>query len=316
MSAIEVGVYLPQVALTFDEVLARARRVEQLGFGSLWLFDHLYTPMLPDRPALEGWTLATALLARTSTLRVGHLVLDDNLRHPALLAQMVATADVVSEGRFLFGLGSGSYEPEHHEAGIPWPTLSERSARLDESLTIVRGLLEHGRFTFTGQHHQVRDLPCLPLPVQRPHPPVHLGGVNARHTLPVVARHADVWNVPTSGLHRRGEASAALDRACEAIDRDPATIVRSLQVVVGVGEDAVAVDRLREIAARRFPGPGFNVAEAGLVGTPAEVAERLLALAAEGFTSFVVLPVDRAETDVLDLLAADVLSALRSASGP
>src|ERR1700737_4097527 len=116
----DVGIYIPQVGLGFEDLLERALRCEALGFASFWVFDHLYAPGLPDQSSLEGGTVAPALLARTSALRVGHLVLDNNLRHPALTAKMATTLDVISGGRLEVGIGSGSYQQEHREGGFPW----------------------------------------------------------------------------------------------------------------------------------------------------------------------------------------------------
>ncbi len=205
---VDIGVIVPQVRLGYDELLHKARTVEALGLHSLWMYDHLYAPMLPDQPAFEGWTLATALLAHTTTLRVGHLVLCNNFRHPALLAKMATTLDVISDGRLELGIGSGSYEPEHQEAGLPWGSFTERSERLAEALEVITAMFTGPRTTYEGRHYQVRDLPNLPAPVQRPRPPLHIGGAGERFTLPLVARHADVWNVPTYAL---GEFPAKRD---------------------------------------------------------------------------------------------------------
>jgi len=109
-AGLEFGVYLPQVSLTFEQMLGRALECERLGYDALWLYDHLYAPGLPSVPSLEPWTLATALLARTSRLRAGHLVLCNNFRHPAVLAKMATTLDVISGGRLELGIGSGSVE--------------------------------------------------------------------------------------------------------------------------------------------------------------------------------------------------------------
>lgn len=307
---VDVGVYFPQVAATFDEMLNRALRTEALGLRSLWLYDHLYAPMVPDQPSLEGWTLATALLARTTTLRVGHLVLNNNLRHPALLAQMIATADVISDGRLDVGMGSGSYPPEHAEAGIAFGALAERSARLGEALTLIDELLTTGTADHEGDHYSVHGLPCLPGPVQQPRPPLHIGGVNERHTVPLVARFADVWNVPTYGLDDWERVATALDRACEAIGRDPTSIDWSHQAVLVVARNDHALNDAREHAARRYAGPGWNLDVGGYVGTPSALVDHIGAMRERGVDRFVLLPADRGDGDMLDILAADVVPQL------
>jgi alkanesulfonate monooxygenase SsuD/methylene tetrahydromethanopterin reductase-like flavin-dependent oxidoreductase (luciferase family) len=303
----DVGIYFPQVTDSFDTVLTLAQRCERLGFSSLWIYDHLYTPMLPSRPALEGWTLATALLARTETLRVGHLVLNNNLRHPAVLAKMVATLDVISNGRVDLGLGSGSYAAEHDEAGLPFGTMADRSARLGEALAIIDAMLTTGVATFSGTHYQVHDVPGLPLPVQRPRPPVHIGGIGERHTFPLVVRHADVWNVPTYGLDRWEAKAAALAAICESAGRDPATIATSHQAVLVLARGDRALADATALAAKRYPGPGWRVDEGGYVGTPAALVDHIGAMQAKGVSRFIFLPVDRGDGEVLELLAHEVL---------
>ena len=303
----EVGVYIPQVSVSFEQLLERALLCEQLGYHSFWVYDHLYAPNLPGNDALEGWTLATALLARTTRLRVGHLVLDNNFRHPALLGKMATTLDVISAGRLDFGIGSGSYEREHGEGGFPWGPLAERSSRLEESLEIITRMFDGSRTSFEGRWYQVRDLPNLPRPIQQPRPPIHIGGIGERYTLPLVARFADVWNVPTYGLGSWPARVPALEGACEAIGRDPTTIRRSLEAVLVVAADEHGLAEARGRAERRYPGPGWGLAEGGFVGTPPAIVDRIGELVEEGMSLFVFFLADRGERDMLHLLAEEVL---------
>ncbi len=307
---VEVGIYLPQVAITGPELVARARLVESLGFPSLWLYDHLYSPGQPDRDSLEAWTAATYLLAATERLRVGHLVLDVHLRHPALLGKMAATLDVLSGGRLELGLGSGSVRREHDEAGIPWGTAAERAARLGEALEVVTGMLADPVTTVHGSHYRVSDLPNLPGPVQVPRPPVHVGGTGRRHTLPLVARYADVWNVPAYGLAGWEDSRRALEAECERIDRDPAGVRTSLQAVLGLASDEETLPAVRAEAERRYGTPGWGLEAGGFVGTPAMVVDRVRTLADRGVSLFVFLLHDRATPRTLELLAETVLPEL------
>jgi F420-dependent oxidoreductase-like protein len=304
---IDVGIYVPQLQLGYEDLLGRARLVEALGFHSFWVYDHLYGPMLPDVAAFEGWTVATALLAHTERLRVGHLVLCNNFRHPALLAKMATTLDVISGGRLELGIGSGSYQPEHHEAGLPWGSVAERSDRLGEALEIITKMFEPGRTTFEGEHYRVRDLPNLPPPVQSPRPPIHVGGAGERRTLPLVARYADVWNVPTYALGDLAHKQQVLDDCCAAIGRDPAEIRRSVEAVCVIAPTQAEVDAVLPKAERRFPGAGWGLHDGGFVGTPERIVERVHELAAQGFTLFVFFCHDRASDATLHLLADEVL---------
>jgi F420-dependent oxidoreductase-like protein len=309
-AGIELGIYLPQVALSFEQVLGRALECERLGFDALWLYDHLYSPGQPDRPSLEAWTLATALLARTSRLRVGQLVLCNNFRHPALLAKMAATLDVISGGRLELGLGSGSVEEEHHQAGIAWGSARERSERLGEALEIITRMFTGSVTTWQGQHYRVRDLPGLPPPVQQPGPPIHIGGAGPKFTLPLVARYADVWNVPTYALDRIAELSSALDAECERIGRDPASIRRSVEAVLAIAPPGRLDDALA-LARRRYGWPGFGLEAGGFAGPPARVGDRIAELAEAGFSSFVFFTHDRASTETLELFASEVMPRFR-----
>jgi alkanesulfonate monooxygenase SsuD/methylene tetrahydromethanopterin reductase-like flavin-dependent oxidoreductase (luciferase family) len=308
---VEFGFYIPQISFSFEQMLARARLCEDLGITSFWLFDHLYTPGLPTYDALEGWTLATALLAQTSTLRVGHLVVNNNLRHPVLLAKMATTLDVVSGGRLELGMGSGSYEAEHHEGGFPWGNLRERSERLGEALEIVTRMFAGEQTTFEGRHFQVRDVPNRPRPVQKPRPPIHVGGVGARYTLPLAARYADVWNVPTYGLNVWEKASLALDAECEKVGRDPATLRRSLEAVLVLAPDQAGVAAGRALAQRRYGGPAWCLEEGGFIGTPAQVIDRIGEQVEKGISFFVFFPYDRGEETTLRLFAEEVMPHFR-----
>jgi alkanesulfonate monooxygenase SsuD/methylene tetrahydromethanopterin reductase-like flavin-dependent oxidoreductase (luciferase family) len=305
----EFGIYIAQLQFTYEDVLARARTAEDLGFHSLWLYDHLYGPGLPAVTSLEGWTLASFLLAQTERLRVGHLVLCNNFRHPALLGKMATTLDICSNGRFEFGLGSGSVELEHHQAGLPWGTFAERSARLGEALQIVTDMFANELTSFSGQFYDVHEIPNLPPPVQRPRPPVHVGGIGPRHTLPLVARYADVWNIPVYGLAKWEESQEVLHAECAAIGRDPATIRRSHEAVLVLGEDDAAVAEARVRAERRYPGPTWGIDAGGYVGTPNAVVDAIAASVERGITFFIFFTHDRGDPRTLELFAEHVLPA-------
>ena len=305
------GIYIPQVSLAYGEIVDRALLCEELGFDSFWLYDHLYTPGLPGHDALEGWTLAAALLTATTRLRVGHLVTNNNLRHPALLGKMATTLDVISQGRLELGIGSGSYELEHLEAGLQWGTPHERAERLEEALEIITHMFSGEPTTFTGRHYAVRNLANRPPPVQQPRPPIHVGGVGERTTLPLVARFADVWNVPTYALATWKEKSAILDALCATAGRDPGSVRRSLEAVLVLAPDDASLASARERAERRYAGPGWGLHEGGFVGTPSAVTHRIGELVDQGIDLFVFLPSDRGAEPTLRLLAEEVLPHFR-----
>lgn len=310
MSRPEIGVYLPQMGFAFDEVLHRALRCEDLGIDSLWLYDHLYGPGMPDYPSMEAWTLATALLSRTDTLRVGHMVLCNQFRHPVTLAKMATTLDQISGGRLSLGIGSGSIEDEHRRAGLPWGTFADRSEQLGETLQILHQAFDAGRIDFAGKHFTVTDMPIAPGAVQHPRPPIVVGGVGEKFTLPLVARYADVWNVPTYALGQIKEKIAALRSICDDVGRDPDTITLSIEAVMALAPDDASLPKVRSLAEKRFGGEGFGLHDTGLIGTPAEMADRLGALVEMGFGQIVLFTHDRASDQTLELLASEVIPQL------
>jgi alkanesulfonate monooxygenase SsuD/methylene tetrahydromethanopterin reductase-like flavin-dependent oxidoreductase (luciferase family) len=307
--AVEFGIYVPQLGFDYAQIRDRADACEALGFHSIWFFDHLYGPELPDLPSLEGWTLATAVLAHTSRLRVGHLVLSATFRHPALLAKMATTLDVISGGRLELGLGSGSYPPEHERAGMRWGTLAERTELLEETLEILTQSFTSESVTTSGPRFPLRDFPVRPRAVQQPRPPIHVGGAGERRTLPLVAKYADVWNCPTYALGELDAKRAALARECEAIGRDPASIRLSIEAVLVLAADDAALADAQARAARRFPGPGWGLDAGGFVGTPDTVIARIRERVDQGFTFFVFFTHDRAAPETLELFAREVMPA-------
>ena len=310
MSRLDIGVFVPQMGFSYEDVLHRAVRCEQLGIGSVWLYDHLYGPGAPSLSSLEAWTVATALLGRTERLRVGHMVLCNQFRHPALLAKMATTLDQISAGRLELGIGSGSIEDEHHRAGLDWGSFRARSERLGEALEILHQAFAHGKVDFAGKHYTVRDMPIVPGPVQQPRPPIVVGGAGEKYTLPLVARYADVWNVPTYALGELERKVSVLRSICADIGRDPDSIVLSVEAVMALAPDEASLPEVRRIAERRFGGPGFGLHDAGLIGTPAAVVARLRELHDLGFRQIVLFLHDRASDETLELLASAVIPEL------
>jgi alkanesulfonate monooxygenase SsuD/methylene tetrahydromethanopterin reductase-like flavin-dependent oxidoreductase (luciferase family) len=202
-----------------------------------WLFDHLM-PLGgdPNGPIFEGWTLLSALAAQTERLRLGLLVTSNRFRPPAMLAKIAATVDVVSGGRLGFGIGAGSRTSfpgarrEYDANGLPYHDFAHSVGALAEACTVIRRLwTEDEPFDFDGTYVQVAGAISNPQPVQRPHPPIMIGGRSAA-TLRVVAEHADVWNIPGGDLEDVVQRSALLDRCCAEIGRDPAAITRSIHL--------------------------------------------------------------------------------------
>jgi alkanesulfonate monooxygenase SsuD/methylene tetrahydromethanopterin reductase-like flavin-dependent oxidoreductase (luciferase family)/ribosomal protein S18 acetylase RimI-like enzyme len=308
--ATEIGVYLPQVGLAWDELRARVRQCDREGIHSVWFMDHLYPPGMPSLPAFEAWTTATALAACTERIRLGHLVLANGFRHPALLAKMAVTLDHASDGRLELGLGSGSYPTEYAEFGLEFPSDRVRAERLGEALQVVKLLLTQDAPTFAGRHYRLDGAPSLPRPVQTPHPPIHVGGAGERRTLPLVARHADVWNCPTYALGDLPRKLDLLRAECARIGRDPASLRVTEEAVLAVVPHADQVEDARALALRRFPGAGWGVEAGGWCGTPDTILRRVEEHVRLGVSGFVFFLHDRAAPDTIRLLARDVAAAV------
>ena len=243
MSASDGGTGMP----TWLDVLAFARHAEELAFDSLWVCDHFISDP-GDRPTegiYEAWTILSALAASTTRIELGQLVLCASFRSPGLLAKMAATADAVSGGRLLVGLGAGWYDAEFRAFGYP---SDHRVSRLEEAIQILNGLLDGHRVTFNGRFHAVQDAELLPRPARRI--PVLVAGDGPR-MLQITAKHASAWNTAWFGApdDRLQERLAGLAAVLDANGRDPATLRRTVGVWVE-DPDVVPVARSDPVAFR------------------------------------------------------------------
>jgi probable F420-dependent oxidoreductase len=297
---LKVGVQLPEVerVVRWPELLDMARAAEAVGFDSLWVGDHLLyrDEDLPPRGPWEAWSVLAALAAVTDKVELGPLVASVSFHNPAILAKKAATIDEISEGRLILGLGAGWNEPEYRAFGFPF---DHRVDRFEEAFAIIRGLLRDGAVDFVGRYHQARDCLLLPPPRRPNGPPIMVGTQGAR-MLELAAAHADAWNAWFSWYGNRPEGLASLrdkvDAACVSVGRDPATLERTVAVLVQVGEGDVA----------QRGGP---VEERSPVqGSADEMAEALRAFSAEGI-SHVQLVVEPITVEAIEWLGP-VLEAL------
>ena len=224
-----------------------------------WLWDHMLPLSGPrDGPVFEGWTLLSALAGQTRRLRLGLLVTNNQIRQPAVLGKMATTVDVISGGRLILGLGAGGMLPagqlrtpaehpgmaEYLGYGLPVATPAEGIARLAETITIVRRMFTEDVFDFAGRYHTLTGTRNEPKPAQPGGPPV-LVGCTGPKMLRLAAEHADIWNMPGpphSSVEFAAQRSALLDQHCAAMGRDPATLIRSVQVILGADDAAAGRD--------------------------------------------------------------------------
>lgn len=227
------GIKTGQRYTTADALFDVWQEAESLPvFEHAWLNDHLLDlGSTPPGPYLESWTLLAALAAQTRRLRLGIMVTDNTYRHPAVLAKMAATVDVVSHGRLNVGLGTGWSEHQHRAYGIPLPAPGERVRRLGEACEVIRRLWSAPAVTFEGRYYQLHEAPCDPKPVQKPFPPFAIGGEGER-TLQVIARYADIWDCSVATPDLYAQKRVLLERLCTAMGRDSASITYSRHISV------------------------------------------------------------------------------------
>lgn len=230
-----------------------------------WLFDH-FMPINGDGsgPCLEGWSLLSAFAALTNRVRIGLMVTGNTYRHPAILANIGATVDVISGGRLDFGIGAGWNETEHTAYGIPLYAPGERIRRFGEACEVIKRMWTETAPTFEGKYYQIKDAYCEPKPIQKPFPPFVIGGSGEKLTLRIVAQYADIWNFVGGTVEEFKQKSAILDEHCATVGRDPQTIQRSIQTLITPDDMGEARSKIRNfievgvthiILNLRFPYP-------------------------------------------------------------
>jgi F420-dependent oxidoreductase-like protein len=226
---IRFGIKTAQMGGAYEAMRETWLEADALGFDTAWGHDHLLNQNDLAAAEEEGWTLLAALLAQTRRIRGGLMVSANTFRHPALLAKMATTVDRISGGRLEVGLGAGWFAPEHEQYGLPLPPMGERMQRLEEACRILLALWTAPRATVEGRHYQVREAYHEPKPVQRPHPPLVIGGKGEKVLLRIAARYATEWNLASGTPEEFRHKCQVLDEHCRAVGRDPAGIERSIQ---------------------------------------------------------------------------------------
>jgi F420-dependent oxidoreductase-like protein len=305
-----------QEDVTWEDWLALARACEEHGVETLFRSDHyLSVEGRGERGSLDAWATISALATQTSTLRLGTLVSPATFRHPSELAKVVATADLASGGRVELGMGTGWNESEHEAYGFPFPPLGERMAMLEEQLQIVAGQWSDGPFSFEGRHYALGELDARPKPVQRPRPPLIMGGSGGPRSLALAARHADEYNTIYRTPAECAEMRRKLDDACRREGRDP--IPLSLMTGWLAGEDrAELLDRAGRLAEWRGQGGGAedfirNLPESWLAGTLDDLAERLAEHAAAGVERVMLQHLLHRDLDAVEQIGRRVVPSAR-----
>ncbi|MFX0068988.1 MAG: LLM class F420-dependent oxidoreductase [Candidatus Hodarchaeota archaeon] len=304
--SVKFGIQIePQFGFNYKSVEEIALECEKSGYDCIWVSDHFFlNDKSEDRNCMEAWTLLAALASKTDRIRLGPLVTCNSYRYPTVLAKIAATVDIISNGRLFFGIGAGWKEIEYKAYGIPFPSLKERMDRMEEAIQIIKLLWTKPKVSFKGKYYTIKDAFSAPKPVQKPMPPIVIGGGGEKRTLKMVAKYADYCNLWISPdlLHKL----EVLKKHCKDVGRDYEEVGKSLFTVpailvsesekemedylVGFSKrNNMSVEKAKDLFKKDAPG--------SWVGYPEEVIERFNYCIDLGFDYFhVIFPGTNEET--------------------
>ena len=314
---VEIGVKTSQGRLlgNYDNLRRVWVEADRLGFHSGWLFDHLFELPLfgPSRePCLEAWTLLSALSKETSQLRLGVTCLCVTYRNPAMLAKMSSTLDVISGGRFELGIGAGWAKIEHESYGIPFERPRLRVEKLEEAVTIVKKMWTENNPSFHGKHYRIDGAVCEPKPLQKPRPPIWIGGGGERFTLRAVAKLGDGCNFIGLSLDEYRHKLDVLAKHCDLVGRKMGDVRKSWQGSIVAGKTDAEVKRKMQLAMQPGNAANEDFKSHAIIGTPEQCTERIGEYSDFGVDRF-MLSFPEAATDLssLRLVAEEVLPKLK-----
>lgn len=280
---------------------------ENAGFDSFWVMDHFHQIKFvgsPDEPMLESWTTISALAGMTTKIKLGTLVTGIVYRHPAILAKISATLDVLSKGRLFMGIGAAWNQEESFAYGIPFPPTKERLLRLEEVIQIILKMWTKSTATFNGKYYQINDAYCNPKPIQKPHPPIMVGGGGERNTLRIVAKYADACNLFGS-IETIKRKLSILKEHCKNVGRDYDSILKTKLGIVLIDNDKEVLNkRVNEL----FKGmPNEQIREFVIYGTQEEVLREMESFENAGIEYFIVDLDPSRELEQLELFADKIM---------
>ncbi len=288
----------PQFGFDYKTIEKIALEAEKIGYDSIWSSDHFFLDdKSEDRNCLEAWTLLSALAAVTKKIKIGTLVTCNSYRYPAVLAKMAATVDMISNGRLIFGFGAGWKEMEYNAYGIPFPSTLDRLYQMEEAIEIIKLLWTKPKVTYEGKYYQIKDAFAAPKPIQKPWPPIMIGGMGEKILLKMVAKHADYCNFM---LKPKLERSLEILKAhCKVVGRDYDEIGKSLFAVgipIFVSKSEEEIENYLKGISEKFNRPLEAIKEqikkdapGSWVGYPEELIERFEYLTSLGFDSYQVM---------------------------
>ena len=291
-----------------DSIKEAATSAENNGFDSFWVMDHFHQiPMIgkPEEPMLESWTTLSVLAGLTTKIKLGTLVTGIIYRHPTILAKIAATLDVLSKGRLFMGIGAAWNEDESHAYGIHFPPANERLSRLEEAIQIIRKMwTEEPYSSFNGKYYQIHNAYCNPKPIQKPSPPILVGGSGERKTLKIVAKYADACNLFGSPETVKGKLNI-LKEHCKSVGRDYDSILKTKLGVIVIDDDAqMAEKKIKQI----FKGmPEEQIREFAICGTPEDVLKQIELLEQVDIQYLIVDLEPSRELEALDVFANKII---------
>ncbi len=306
-----------QEDVTWPQWIALAETCERVGLEGLFRSDHYVSvDEGATRGSLDAWTTLAGLAARTERIRLGTMVSPATFRHPSVLGRAATTVDHISGGRAELGLGAGWYEREHRAFGFPFASLGERMEVFEEQTEIIVGQWTTESFSYSGRRYRLEDCDALPRPLQRPHPPVIIGGSGKRRTVEVAARLGQEYNVVGPTVDECRALRGRMDEACARHGRDPATLVLSAMCTVVVGADTAEA----EARAQRLVDLGFEQGDGGsllaqnrdtwVCGTVDEAVTRLRELADAGVERMMLQHLLHDDLDAVELFGRELVPAV------
>ena len=309
---IRFGIQTSQQNVEWSSMLDLWQKAEAWGYDSLWNFDHFYPIFVdPNGPCLEGWTTLAALGQATSRVRIGHLVNGNTYRNPCVLAKMAATLDHVTNGRLNLGIGAGWFELEHNAFGLDFKTVRGRLDALDEACRILKGMFTGEPFSLKGKHYTVDNARGLPVPVQKPHPPIMIGGSGEKILLRIVAEHADMWN--TSGdADRLAHLVDVIRRHGDAVGRDTGQIEKTVMMPMCYGGGGEREKFMTQLIAGMQQCTPDEARRRIMMGSKDECLETVARYGKAGVTHFIFMAFQPVFPDELQAGAEDVAPAARA----
>ncbi len=308
---VRFGIQTGQQNVEWAEMLDLWRKADAWGYDSLWNFDHFYPIYVdPEGPCLEGWTTLSALAQATTHARIGHMVTGNTYRHPCLTAKMAASLDHISGGRLNLGIGAGWFELEHRSFGIDFKTVPGRLEALDEACQIIRGMFTQPKTTLHGRHYTVTDAMCLPQPVQRPHPPIMIGGTGRKVLLKIVARHADMWNASGNAELMR-ELIDVIRRHGDAVGRDTDAIEKTVMMPLCYRAAPARQEFMCNLVAHMSQKAPEEARHQIMIGDRQECLETIARYRKAGVTHFIFMTFSPYFRDEIQAFAEEVIPAAR-----